>query len=69
MLASGVCLHQMHDNDDHDIVNCHVEECDIMTEFRRWKPGVSSRYRSDALKLNRKYSMHSCNDSAIFFVN
>lgn len=54
MLASGVCLHQMHDNDDHDIVNCHVEECDIMTEFRRWKPGVSSRYRSDALKLNRK---------------
>ncbi|KMT09608.1 hypothetical protein BVRB_6g130610 isoform B [Beta vulgaris subsp. vulgaris] len=45
MLASGVCLHQMHDNDDHDIVNCHVEECDIMTEFRRWKPGVSSRWK------------------------
>ncbi|XP_021864844.2 DNA-(apurinic or apyrimidinic site) endonuclease 2 [Spinacia oleracea] len=45
MLASGVCLHDMHDNDDHSLAVCHVEECDIMTHFRRWKPGISSRWK------------------------
>lgn len=57
MLASGVCLHDMHDNDDHSLAVCHVEECDIMTHFRRWKPGISSRYMFDELILSRKQSV------------
>ncbi|CAO2831303.1 unnamed protein product [Amaranthus hypochondriacus] len=52
ILASGVCLHCLHDNDDHSLVACHVEECDIMTQFRRWKPGISaSRKGGRAAKL------------------
>lgn len=44
MLASGECLHDVHGQLDHNLVACHVEECDIMTQFRRWKPGMASRW-------------------------
>lgn len=45
VLASGGCLSHMHDNDDHNLVVCHVDDCDIMTHFRRWKPGISLRWK------------------------
>uniref|UniRef100_A0A7C9EMY0 Endonuclease/exonuclease/phosphatase domain-containing protein n=1 Tax=Opuntia streptacantha TaxID=393608 RepID=A0A7C9EMY0_OPUST len=44
MLASGECLHDVPGQLDHNLVACHVEECDIMTQFRRWKPGMASRW-------------------------
>lgn len=45
MLASGTCLHHIHDESGHNLVACHVKECDIMTQFRRWKPGMTSRWK------------------------
>ncbi|XP_021727564.1 DNA-(apurinic or apyrimidinic site) lyase 2-like isoform X1 [Chenopodium quinoa] len=45
ILASGVCLHHIQGNDDHNLGVCHVEECDIMTQFRRWKPGISLSWK------------------------
>uniref|UniRef100_A0A7N0UBW0 DNA-(apurinic or apyrimidinic site) endonuclease 2 n=1 Tax=Kalanchoe fedtschenkoi TaxID=63787 RepID=A0A7N0UBW0_KALFE len=44
ILTSGACLHQGLDQEDHDFLTCHVDQCDIMTQFKRWKPGVSPRW-------------------------
>ncbi|KAL9245641.1 hypothetical protein vseg_019266 [Gypsophila vaccaria] len=45
IIASGGCLHHVDDNEVHNLVACHIQECDIMTEFRRWKPGMPSRWK------------------------
>ncbi|XP_074304465.1 DNA-(apurinic or apyrimidinic site) endonuclease 2 [Silene latifolia] len=49
IIASGSCLHHVDDVEDHNrnhnLVTCHVHECDIMTEFKRWKPGTISRWK------------------------
>ncbi|KAK9678796.1 hypothetical protein RND81_11G233500 [Saponaria officinalis] len=45
IIASGGCFHHADDNEDHNLVVCHVQECDIMTDFRRWKPGMPSRWK------------------------
>ncbi|CAM8982053.1 unnamed protein product [Rhodiola kirilowii] len=45
ILISGTCLHQGINQEGHDFLSCHVQECDIMTQFKRWKPGVSPRWR------------------------
>ncbi|KAL9257434.1 DNA-(apurinic or apyrimidinic site) endonuclease 2-like protein [Drosera capensis] len=28
----------------HSLISCHVKDCDIMTEFGRWKPGITPRW-------------------------
>ncbi|GAB4848465.1 hypothetical protein Ancab_003169 [Ancistrocladus abbreviatus] len=45
ILACGLCLHEAHDQPGHDLVACHVQECDIMMQFRRWKPGITPRWK------------------------
>ncbi|XP_019054693.1 PREDICTED: DNA-(apurinic or apyrimidinic site) lyase 2 isoform X5 [Nelumbo nucifera] len=45
ILIAGSCLHQNHDTEGHNFVNCHVKECDIMTQFKRWKPDNNPRWK------------------------
>ncbi|XP_034223268.1 DNA-(apurinic or apyrimidinic site) lyase 2 isoform X3 [Prunus dulcis] len=45
ILCAGSCLHQEQDLQSHNFVTCHVKECDILTQYKRWKPGNSLRYR------------------------
>ncbi|GMH06548.1 hypothetical protein Nepgr_008388 [Nepenthes gracilis] len=45
ILAGGLCLHEEHDQPSHSLVACHVKESDIMTQFRRWKPGITPRWK------------------------
>jgi hypothetical protein len=51
ILCAGPCLHQEHDLQGHDSLSCHVKECDILTEYKRWKLGDTSRYHSIQLYL------------------
>uniref|UniRef100_A0A0A9FP33 GRF-type domain-containing protein n=2 Tax=Arundo donax TaxID=35708 RepID=A0A0A9FP33_ARUDO len=51
ILISGACLHHCDSVEDHSIFYCHVEECEIMNNFKRgnsetlskWKGGRSSK--------------------------
>ncbi|KDP46755.1 hypothetical protein JCGZ_06543 [Jatropha curcas] len=45
ILCAGLCLHQEHNLQGHNFVTCHVNECDILTEYKRWKPGNSLRWK------------------------
>ncbi|XP_021274831.1 DNA-(apurinic or apyrimidinic site) lyase 2 [Herrania umbratica] len=45
ILCAGSCLHEEHDVDGHNLVTCHVEECNILTEYKRWKPGNAPRWK------------------------
>lgn len=54
ILCAGSCLHEQNNQNTHDFVTCHVEECDIMTQFKRWKPGYKPRHRwkgGESMKL------------------
>ncbi|KAE8735853.1 putative Chaperone protein dnaJ 11, chloroplast precursor [Hibiscus syriacus] len=44
ILCAGRCLHGEHDVEEHNLVTCHVKECDILTEYKRWKPGNTPRW-------------------------
>ncbi|OMO57044.1 Exodeoxyribonuclease III xth [Corchorus capsularis] len=44
ILCAGSCLHEEDDLEGHDFVTCHVKECDILTEYKRWKPGNAPRW-------------------------
>ncbi|KAK8710444.1 hypothetical protein V6N13_145767 [Hibiscus sabdariffa] len=44
ILSAGPCLHEEHDVEGHNLVTCHVKECDILTEYKRWKPGNTPRW-------------------------
>ncbi|XVF59775.1 hypothetical protein PTKIN_Ptkin07bG0303100 [Pterospermum kingtungense] len=39
ILCAGSCLHEEHDVEGHNLVTCNVKECDILIEYKRWKPG------------------------------
>uniref|UniRef100_A0A3N7G908 Endonuclease/exonuclease/phosphatase domain-containing protein n=1 Tax=Populus trichocarpa TaxID=3694 RepID=A0A3N7G908_POPTR len=45
ILCAGPCLHQEHDLQGHNSLSCHVKECDILTEYKRWKLGDTSRWK------------------------
>lgn len=45
ILCAGPCLHQEHDLQGHNFLSCHVKECDILTQYKRWKPGDSTRWK------------------------
>ncbi|XP_015889636.2 DNA-(apurinic or apyrimidinic site) endonuclease 2 isoform X2 [Ziziphus jujuba] len=45
ILCAGSCLHQEQDQQGHSFVACHVKECDILTEYKRWRPGNSLRWK------------------------
>ncbi|XP_023634203.1 DNA-(apurinic or apyrimidinic site) lyase 2 isoform X1 [Capsella rubella] len=37
ILVAGSCLHQDKDKEGHCFLACHVKECDILTEYKRFK--------------------------------
>ncbi|KAM7250608.1 hypothetical protein ACFE04_022491 [Oxalis oulophora] len=37
ILCSGRCLHQEFDMLSHNFLTCHVKDCDILTQYKRWK--------------------------------
>lgn len=37
ILVAGSCLHQDGDKQSHSFLACHVKECDILTEYKRFK--------------------------------
>ncbi|KAG8383730.1 hypothetical protein BUALT_Bualt04G0044300 [Buddleja alternifolia] len=45
ILSAGPCLHE-EENQGHSLLTCHVEECDILELFRRWKPGDTHRWKA-----------------------
>ncbi|KAJ6997069.1 hypothetical protein NC653_013596 [Populus alba x Populus x berolinensis] len=51
IFCAGPCLHQEHDLQGHNFLSCHVKECDILTEYKGWKLGDTSRYHSIQLYL------------------
>lgn len=44
ILYAGSCLHQEDDLKGHTFISCHVKQCDILTEYKRWKPGDVPRW-------------------------
>ncbi|XP_058187512.1 DNA-(apurinic or apyrimidinic site) endonuclease 2 isoform X2 [Rhododendron vialii] len=46
ILSGGVCLHEDSGQKGHNFVTCHVKECDIMSQFKRWRPGNSPRWKA-----------------------
>ncbi|KAL6959945.1 DNA-(apurinic or apyrimidinic site) lyase [Sarracenia purpurea var. burkii] len=45
ILGAGSCLHEDDSQRGHNFLNCHVKECDIMMQFKRWRPGNSPRWK------------------------
>nr|XP_043618416.1 DNA-(apurinic or apyrimidinic site) endonuclease 2 [Erigeron canadensis] len=45
ILSAGSCLHESKNLEGHDFVSCHVNDCDILTQFKRCKPGATPSYR------------------------
>ncbi|XP_031402844.1 DNA-(apurinic or apyrimidinic site) lyase 2 isoform X2 [Punica granatum] len=45
ILSAGSCLHEDCDSPDRNFITCHVKECDIMTQYKRWKPGNTPRWK------------------------
>lgn len=45
ILIAGSCIHEDKGQQDHGVFNCHVKECDIMVDFKRWRPGNSPRWK------------------------
>ncbi|KAK3024459.1 hypothetical protein RJ639_042991 [Escallonia herrerae] len=45
ILIAGSCLHEEHNLEGHDFVTCHVKECNILAQFKRWKPGNTPRWK------------------------
>ncbi|KAK9165167.1 hypothetical protein Scep_000358 [Stephania cephalantha] len=45
ILFSGPCLHQIDDIEGHNFIICHVDDCDILTQFKRWKPENVPRWK------------------------
>nr|XP_017219513.1 PREDICTED: DNA-(apurinic or apyrimidinic site) lyase 2 isoform X3 [Daucus carota subsp. sativus] len=48
ILSAGKCLHE-HSTDGHDFLTCHVRECEILTQFKRWQSGnTTGRWKGGA---------------------
>ncbi|XP_010446835.1 PREDICTED: DNA-(apurinic or apyrimidinic site) lyase 2-like isoform X2 [Camelina sativa] len=46
ILVAGSCLHQDKDKQGHSFIACHVKECDILTEYKRFKnENMSTRWK------------------------
>ncbi|GAV71826.1 Exo_endo_phos domain-containing protein/zf-GRF domain-containing protein [Cephalotus follicularis] len=60
ILFGGSCLHVENELDGHDFVTCHVKECDIMTQYKRWKSGsdITPRWKG-GLSIKLEGSDHA----------
>ncbi|XP_057834488.1 DNA-(apurinic or apyrimidinic site) endonuclease 2 isoform X2 [Cryptomeria japonica] len=52
ILVAGPCLHQEANSKRHNFINCHIEECDILSYFKRNKPDKTPKWQGGrSLKL------------------
>ncbi|KAL5821198.1 hypothetical protein ACOSQ3_023080 [Xanthoceras sorbifolium] len=58
MLCAGSCLHQKHDLEGHNLLTCHVKDCDILIEYKRWKAGNTPRWKG-GLNIKLEGSDHA----------
>ncbi|KFK30237.1 hypothetical protein AALP_AA7G235300 [Arabis alpina] len=67
ILVAGSCLHEVGDQEGHSFLACHVKECDILTEYKRFKnENMPTRWKG-GLGVKLKGSDHvpvfiSCDD-------
>ncbi|XP_034684007.1 DNA-(apurinic or apyrimidinic site) lyase 2 isoform X1 [Vitis riparia] len=66
ILSSGSCLHQDHCLQDHIFVTCHVKECDILTQFKRWKPGNKPSFSNNRWKGGRSIKLEGSDHAPVF---
>lgn len=45
ILSTGSCLHEEHSLEGHNFFTCHVRECEILTQFKRWQSGNTTRWK------------------------
>ncbi|KAK9067401.1 hypothetical protein SSX86_014729 [Deinandra increscens subsp. villosa] len=45
IITAGSCLHENMDPEGHNFFSCHVKDCDILTQFKRCKPGTTPSFR------------------------
>ncbi|KAL5706004.1 DNA-(apurinic or apyrimidinic site) lyase [Ranunculus cassubicifolius] len=45
ILVAGSCFHYDDSVDGHNFVDCHINDCDIMNHFKRWKPENIPRWK------------------------
>ncbi|KAL3525270.1 hypothetical protein ACH5RR_013642 [Cinchona calisaya] len=45
ILSAGSCLHKESGQEGHNFISCHVKECEILIQFKRWKPGNTPRWK------------------------
>ncbi|KAL3723730.1 hypothetical protein ACJRO7_035837 [Eucalyptus globulus] len=45
ILCAGSCLHEDCDPQGHNLIACHIKDCDILTTYKRWKPGNTPRWK------------------------
>ncbi|WOL05279.1 DNA-(apurinic or apyrimidinic site) lyase 2 isoform X3 [Canna indica] len=45
ILIAGRCLHQQHNTEEHNFLCCHVEACDIMSQFKRGNSSDAPKWR------------------------
>ncbi|KAL2532408.1 DNA-(apurinic or apyrimidinic site) lyase 2 [Abeliophyllum distichum] len=45
ILSAGPCFHGDENQGGHSFMSCHVKECDILLQFKRWKPGNTPRWK------------------------
>ncbi|KAL6551993.1 hypothetical protein OROGR_008147 [Orobanche gracilis] len=57
ILSAGPCLHKEENHGD-SFVTCHVKECDILRQFKRWKPGNTPRHKDIKGRIQLKGSDH-----------
>ncbi|KAH9307712.1 hypothetical protein KI387_035623, partial [Taxus chinensis] len=52
ILVAGSCLHQDANSKEHAFINCHIEECDILSHLKRNKPDNAPKWHGGrSLKL------------------
>ncbi|XP_076949553.1 DNA-(apurinic or apyrimidinic site) endonuclease 2-like [Bidens hawaiensis] len=45
IITAGSCLHENVDMKDHNFFTCQIKNCDILTQFKRCKPGTMQSYK------------------------
>ncbi|EPS60044.1 hypothetical protein M569_14760, partial [Genlisea aurea] len=58
ILCAGSCLHK-EENQAHNFMLCHVKDCDILQQFKRWKPGDAPRHSIKARNVKLEGSDHA----------
>ncbi|GAA0169849.1 hypothetical protein LIER_24237 [Lithospermum erythrorhizon] len=61
ILSSDSCLHEEKGHACHNFLTCHVEDCDILVQFKRWKSENGTRW-----KEGRSIKMEGSDHAPVF---